>query len=144
MKEILFKEEEHIKTYSQVAIVNLRLNLKMNNLMADQHNFVQPANQIPLNVNYIEMLKAAMNGNGIGFSSQDMQRVMMQMQMNGMANVQVENNKIQVTWRDLVYKVKIGFLARIMNNEKERVKVILKGLSGHFRGGELTAIMGEL
>ena len=79
----------------------------MNNMMSGQQNFVQPTNQMPLNANYLDMLKSAMNGNmaGLsGLSTQDMQQMIMQMQMNGVnglnglnGNAMQMQNKIQVT-----------------------------------------------
>ncbi len=107
----------------------------------DGQGFMKTNGQMPLNVNYIEMFNA-MSANGKSLSLQDMQRTMMavQMQMNGGMN----HKKIEVTWRNLVYQYEAGFVSQMLNKEQDRVRVILKGLTGHFRSGELTAVMGKI
>ncbi|XP_054168940.1 ATP-binding cassette sub-family G member 4-like [Oppia nitens] len=48
---------------------------------------------------------------------------------------------IEVSWRNLVYTVPKSRLASLMRKDN-RNRTILKGLSGYFRSGNLTAIMG--
>ena len=54
----------------------------------------------------------------------------------------IDDEVIEVQWRNLVYKVERNALVDFVKKDGEKVKVILKGLTGYFRSGQLTAIMG--
>jgi len=56
-------------------------------------------------------------------------------------NSEPMDNTIEVSWRNLVYSVEKNALLNACRKENKS-RTILKGLSGHFRSGNLTAIMG--
>ena len=55
----------------------------------------------------------------------------------------VSGNQIEVSWKNLTYTVDTKSILDTCKKEKpDKTKVILKGLSGYFRSGQLTAVMG--
>jgi ABC-type multidrug transport system ATPase subunit len=59
----------------------------------------------------------------------------------GTDNQPVTDRRIEVSWRNLIYTVEKNALLNACRKENKN-RTILKGLSGYFRSGNLTAIMG--
>lgn len=54
-----------------------------------------------------------------------------------------KHGTIQVSWRNLVYTVeKTSLLTSCRRVDGEKTRIILKGLTGYFKSGQLTAVMG--
>ena len=100
----------------------------------------QPEEQVntqPLNVNDLNNLNTnlALGSRLLSLDGKSQEKVL--------GNTKgIDDEVIEVQWRNLVYKVERSALIDFVKKDGEKVKVILKGLTGYFRSGQLTAIMG--
>jgi ABC-type multidrug transport system fused ATPase/permease subunit len=94
-------------------------------------------NTLQLSVNDLNNIN---NLNNIGdktYPNGDKQSILKQVNSE-----QINDRIIEVSWHNLVYTVEKNAVMSLCRKGQNKSRTILKGLSGHFRSGNLTAVMG--